>query len=344
MCANEANNTGVIAGEEILSTVAATSYAPRRRGALRFVGCLLCGFVVCTPALYAHAEHPLEVQRLTAQGEHFQAITLSHKLARRVSSVELAVATGRSAWALSLPELAHEQFDSALRDLSLTPRQRVPLLFSKAILHFQEGRFEMALVWGSKAIALLEDAPALRARVLSLIGQAEISLERIAAAEQHLTQAHAHAAGVDAPEMAFHLGVAKLKLGKFREAREILQDIPLTHERAAEAIRYLAVVACAERDMKRAGFWLTKGRQEFPDQFLDGWVDYSLMEAAIAEGDIVRVRAVRSDGLSRLPESDHWRVLAEAAAEAFEWETRESETRASLRATPPVASQEVSNE
>lgn len=269
----------------------------------------------------AEAQHPLDVQRLTAQGRHLDAVVTWEKMAKRITTVDATIAAARSAWALSLPETAHDQFDEALRSNELSALHRASLTFAKAILFFQENRFELATVWGEKAQTLCPpSATGLRARIFGLLGEAELELERVASAEQHLSAALKFAASADAPELAFHLARARIRLGKLDDARAALEQIPLSHERAPEAIRALAVVAARQRDLPRVGFWLTQGRQEFPDKFLDGWVDYMLMESAISAADVGRVRELREAMAQRLPPSDHWRVLSEASAEAFEWD------------------------
>jgi hypothetical protein len=79
------------------------------------------------------------------------------------------------------------------------------------------------------------------------------------------------------------------------------------------------MIALDTGKMKSASFWLKKGRAEYPDSFLDSWVDYALLRIAMSENDQVAVREVRAAATKKYPPSDPWLNLLQAAAEGFEW-------------------------
>ncbi len=286
---------------------------------------LLVAALICATCF---AQHPSEVQMLTAANQHFEALVANQKLPERRETIESAAAAARSAWALSLPEIARAEFDLALRlggENKLDPVDRARILFSRGIIEFQEGKPELAALFSERAYNDLEIAGPLRSQVLSLWGESLFKMENYSAAEEKYTQAIEESEASDLSDLHFLLGRCLLKLGRFRESREHFEAISINDQRSPEAIRELARLALDDGDPEAVIFWLSKGRELYENNFVDSWVDYALVRAATQNGDKELVRKVRSNARQRFAPSDSWLVLLEATAENFEWNGNRSE-------------------
>ena len=56
-----------------------------------------------------------------------------------------------------------------------------------------------------------------------------------------------------------------MKLGDLKAAQASFEQIPLDHERASTSIRHLAQIAFDTENIEHAGFWLSRGRSDFPE-------------------------------------------------------------------------------
>lgn len=271
-------------------------------------------------ALPAEAQHPIDVQRLTAKGSHLEALKAYQKLPKRRTTTEASVSAAKSAWALGLPDMAIEEFDRALKDETLPAEQRALILLSKGIIEFQEGRFQLATVYADRASKILRDPSSLRGRVWLLWGESLFRQKQYPAAEDRYIKALSEVRAEELPSANYYLGVCRLNLGRPEDAKNNFESIPLDSEHAPSAVRFLAQISLDAGLTPRASFWLSTGREQFPESFLDSWVDYALVRIAIEDGDIKRVRTLREQAMGKYAPSDHWLNLLEAAAEAFEWE------------------------
>jgi len=265
------------------------------------------------------AQHPVDIQKKAAEAQYWESLVEYEKMPRRKVTAEAAVAAAQSAWALSLPERADQEFDLALKDESLgaTPRARIYL--SKGILAHQEGRSQVAALYAQKTIEVLDSPGPLRARAWLLWGETLSAQGAYGAAREKYQAALAEAGPDDLGEINYFLGECELKLGRLEEARTFLEAVPMHHERTAQAMRLLAQTALESGRYAVAGFWLARGREDYPDSFLDSWVDYALVKVAIAEKDETRMTALRQQAAQKYPPSDPWLTLLNAAAEAYEW-------------------------
>jgi len=270
-------------------------------------------------AVSALAQHPIDVERLAAKGEYMKALLAYDALPERRHTPESAIAAGRSAWALGLTKRATEEFDKALQSQKLDSPSSARVLLSKGIIEYQEGRFPTAVLYAERAAAIVAQPTPLRAKILLLWGQALSRMSHYVQAEGKITQALEEASDEDLPEVNYMLGTVRAALGKNDEARQNFEKIPLEHERTSEAIRQLAVLSLQTAHFEDAIFWLEKGKKDFHDSFLDSWVDYVELQAAIGLDDVEKVRAVRTQAATEYPPSDKWFNLLEAAAEAYEW-------------------------
>jgi tetratricopeptide (TPR) repeat protein len=276
-------------------------------------------FVGLLPIDQAVAQHPIEVQREAAQADYLQALITYDKLPKRKITTEATIAAGRSAWGLSLPQRAILEFDNALRDETLPKEQRARLYLSRGAIEYQEGLPQVAAMYAARAVENFEQASALRSRAYVLWGQSLYDTDSYGEAEEKYILALNEADPEDAGEVHFLLGQCQIKLNKRDEARQHLEQVPLQHERTPSAIRYLANISLETGKFQTAEFWLNRGRSDYPDRFLDSWVDYALVSAAIDEGDLAKVRMLRDSAAKKYPPSDPWMTLLNAAAEGFEY-------------------------
>ncbi len=280
---------------------------------------LLLYMLTNSSALFA--QHPIEVQRLASSGEYMQALSTYEKMPRRIATTESMVAAARSAWALGLSGMAQSEFDRALHDKNLKTEERARINLSKGVIEFQEGRFQVAILYAERSIEPLQDQSPLRAKAYLLWAESLAALHKYGAAESKYRQALAEGSPGDQPDMHFLLAECELKLANYEEARKNYEMIPQDHGRASLAVRRLAEVAINQHNHAAVAYWLKHGRANFPDDFLDSWVDYALVNAAINQGNLEEMREIRKLAETKYPPGDYWRTLLEAAAEVDEWRT-----------------------
>lgn len=267
----------------------------------------------------AYAEHPVDVQRLTAEGDHFRALEVYEKLPDRRLDREAHISAAKSAWALGLPRRASEIFDLVLRTESLDNEERARITLSRGIIEYQEERYPEAALFAEKSASLLAEKAPLKGRALLLWGQSLIKSREYSNAEEKLWRAMAEVSASDRPDVAMSLGGVQIKLGKLADAERTLKAIPTDHEYAPEAVRLLANISLQTEQSERARFWLTKGRSDYSEAFLDSWADYGQMRTALKTGDLTRARKIFDEAQKRLPPSDPWLTIMQASLEQSEW-------------------------
>lgn len=297
------------------------------RAALRVL--LLSAFAAASIGMPspAGAQHPMEVQRLSAEGDHLKALVVFELLPRRILTTDSRIAAAKSAWALGLNNKASDLFDAILRDQSLSADTRARLTLSRGILEFQEERYSEAALFAEKSISLLVAASPLRGRAYLLWGQSLSKERAFAAAEEKFLLALSDAAPADKAEVCFALGSVEVKLGKYPDAERHLKAIPTDHERAPATVRLLATIALDTHQEDRARFWIEKGRSDYPDAFLDSWGDYGLMQIELSRGELPSARKLLQGAQKQFPASDPWLVLMQAALEDAEWKQAQEGSR-----------------
>lgn len=282
------------------------------------------------PYAVGYAQSAIEVQRLAASGDYLGALSVYQRLPQRIVTTDTIIAAARSAWALGLPDRAISEFDRALRDESLDPIEQARIHLSRGIIEFQEGHYQVAILFAERVIGLLSVAGPLRSQAWLLWAQ---SLERIGsygAAEERFLKALDEAASESQAELHFHLGMCQMKLGKMDSARKNFEQVPLADERTPDAMRHLAEIALDSGELEQVDFWLTKGRQEYPDSFLDSWVDYALARVAIERDDGMRLDEVFTNAQREFPPSDQWFSLLRAAVETYRCRGSKDSARAQI--------------
>lgn len=280
---------------------------------------LLLMLVLGVPGI-GYTEEPIDVQIQTSRGEHLKALVTYDTIPKRKMTTDAAIAAGRSAWALSLPERAIEEFEKALLDSTLSPVERGRTLLTRGIIELQEGRYQVAALYADKATKVLEEAGPLRAKAWLLSGQSLARLGNYGAAAERLRNALDESSEEDEGEIRYQLGDALLKLNRLPEAEEHLQAVPVGHDRTASAVRRLAEIALSLNKPEQAAHWLNKGRTDYPDAFLDSWVDYALVQSAIGTKDFVRAEQIQSAANQKYTKSDFWLSMLNAASEIAHWD------------------------
>ena len=271
------------------------------------------------------AQSAIEVQKKAAEARYYDSLLEYEKIPRSRVNTDTALAAARSAWALGLSERAAQEYDLALRDDNLGEAQRARVLFSRGIVELQQGRYQSACLYAQKITEILPEPGPLRSRAYLLWGQALLALSSYAAAEEKLSFALSESSPDDISEAHYQLAECQFTLGKYEEARKHFEAVPVHTDRTPAAIRYLAKIALQSGKPSIAAFWLNKGREEFPDNFLDSWVDYALTQVAIGQNDRPMVKSLRESAASKYPPTDSWVVLLNAAAETFEWKQGNSQ-------------------
>lgn len=267
----------------------------------------------------ASAQHPIEVQRLAANAQYFESLIVFEKIPHRRLSADARVAAAKSAWALGLTEKAVAEFEAALQDAQLTKLQRARIYFSRALIERQEQHLKVALLYVQRAVEQLEQPGPLRARANMLWAELLSETQAFATAEQRLSAALEEAKPEDLGEVHYRLAECQLKLSKLEQARKNFESIEIGHELIPQALRHLAQIALDSGNFQSAEFWLSKGRAEYPDSFLDSWVDYALVQVAIHLDDQARVRSVQQQAQQRYAPADFWLNLLNAASEGYFW-------------------------
>lgn len=270
-----------------------------------------------------HAQHPVNVQRLSSEGEHFKALTMYEVLPDRVIGADTRLAAARSAWALGLNERAAKEFDAVLRVSDINTDLRARLTLSRGVLEFQEERYQEAVLYATKAVSYLKEPSPLRGRAYLLWGQSLSALKSYSIAEDKFLKALHECESTDIPEVNFSLGIIEMKLAKYNDAEERLKKVPAQHDRAAEALRSLASIALETGHDVQAKFWIEKGKLDYPDAFVDSWADYGLVQVALSQNDLLMARRKVEDAQQQYPPSDAWLILMQAALEKAEWDRRE---------------------
>jgi tetratricopeptide (TPR) repeat protein len=269
----------------------------------------------------AVAQHPITIQRDAAAGEYFRALVNFEKLPKRTVTNDARGAMARSAWALGLTDRALTEYDRLLREGKLSGPEQSRVLLARSVIHLQEGRAALSATDAERAIAFLPLPSALRARAYRVWGDALVANGMLGSAIGKYERALSECAEADRTELNLSLGTVLRKLGKLDDARHFLEQVPLNTEYTADAIRMLAEVALAQGRPIDAALWLRRGRADYPDTFLDSWVEYVFLRGAMEQNDRAAVRAARDEAVTRYPPSDYWRTIVEAAAEAFEWQS-----------------------
>ena len=293
------------------------------RTTIRYVLSLsIVSFYACQTVF---AEEPISVQLLASRGEYYQALLTYEKLPKRKVTVDSKIAAARAAWALNLHDRATELFDQALESPTLSGTDRARIYLSRGIIELQQEHYQMASLLGKKAAEQLQEEGPLKAKIQLLIGQAQFNLKNYGDAYAVLSSSVGSSDGDDEGEAQFLLGQCALSLNRLEDAETHFRAVPYGHERTAATFKKLAEVNLQLARPEKVKFWIEKGQKEYPDQFIDSWSEYALLESAIGMNDVEKMRVIRTEANQKYTPSDFWLSLINAATENKEWQLRRGE-------------------
>lgn len=271
---------------------------------------------LCLPGRVG-AEHPHDVIVREADQRHFEALTLFRELPERQRGVDTYLAAARSAWALSLPEVASALFMTASQRVDADDHQlqgRVRL--SLATIAVQEGKYADAERIANDTLEMAGDTPSLRGGSRFVLGASAFFRSRFGDAITFLEKALPELTADKKDEARLLLGRSYMRMGDYASQVAHLEEISLDSAWAPDAIRFLAASAQANKDLAKAETWLEKGRSTFPDRFYDSWVDYVLMQSVLNNASADEVVAKIQDLERKYPASDPWVGILQAGMEA----------------------------
>ena len=264
-----------------------------------------------------HAQHRAQIESANQRGDHFEALITFDKVSKRKLSADSHLAAAKSAWALSLPDRALSEFDLAADTNQITREQQEQIRFSKAIIHFQEGRADEALMQSQKLSGDLNESSPFRARVLALAAQCLIRMGSKAQAEEKLVQAFVESSYLDRADIAFQLAELQNQLGRWEEAKRYLRTIGFEEERSPEALRLLVQISISLKEFEEAQTWLEKSKEMFPEHFRDAWTYYVSGLLAAQKGDGFKLEEILTEAQQKLAPSDGWLTLLQAEHESL---------------------------
>lgn len=278
---------------------------------------LVVAAVICREAV---AEHPIQVERLSAEKKHFEAVIAAGRVPVTQMTYSASMALAKSLWALGLVDQSEEHFDELLstKAVKQSKVEQARIYLAKGIIALQEGRYQVAGVQAEKAFERLDQSP-LRGEVNYLWAEALAHQELYGAALPKYTVALAESDPRSKDEMLFRTGQCERLLGKNTEARAHFEQVSLESIDGPRALRALAELEVAEKQYAKGAFWAAKGRELFADDFLDAWVDYALVLGAIEKADDTEVKKIMDQANNRYLPSEQWLVVLNATAESFLW-------------------------
>lgn len=269
------------------------------------------------------SQHPVEIQRKAAAGDYMAALSTYKKMAVRKVTAASALAAGRSAWALGLPQVAKQELDRAANigqvSGELNPQELGRIYFSRAIIEFQEENYQAAIVYAEKAYKSVQEKGPLLSEINQLTGESLIKLNKLLPAQDKLIEALEHVSPESEGDLRYLLASCQMQMGRLEQAKENFELVPLRHARGSLAIRGLASIAFETEKFDEAVFWLLKGREEFPESFLDSWIDYALVKSYGELKNDKELKSTYEQALKKFPPSDPWLILLQAVAEEFLW-------------------------
>lgn len=279
----------------------------------------------------ANAQAPIDIERKSADGEYMAALAMYDRMPRRIATPLSIIAAAKSAWALGLVDRAVAEYDTALRSGVLSDLEIARVHFAKAAIFLQDNKPGLSILSIDQGLGLLKDPSPLRGTMYVLKGQALAAQGLHPAAVEVLTRAKDEIGEESKIELSYLLGVSLGQVGRYADAKEELKQIPSSHERAPDGIKELIKIADAEHDCQKAAMWVAKGREVYPDAFLDGWYDYLLVEGAIAKDandaeSRDEINRLRDAAIAKLPASDSWLALIMAATEQHAWHKAQPKT------------------
>lgn len=266
------------------------------------------------------AEHPINVQKNAINKEYYKAMVSFERLPRQKLNKEVLLSAAQSAWALSLPDTAIELFDKILDDKNISNKEKAKIYLYKGIIDFQEGKYSISQIFAKKALSFSNDiSESLKSAALKLLGDSYFKLKLYGEAKREYIEALKYADNNQQPSIYLQKGMAEFYLGSFDEAQKDLQKVSMDNEDAPLAIKLLMKILLEKKDYQKLKKWIEVLNIEFPDEFIDSWIDYAKVKVAISEDNKREALKVLEFAKDKYPESDSWINLARASLETYLW-------------------------
>ena len=266
------------------------------------------------------AEHPINVQKNAINKEYYKAMVSFERLPRQKLNKEVLLSAAQSAWALSLPDTAIELFDKILDDKNISNKEKAKIYLYKGIIDFQEGKYSISQIFVKKALSFSNDiSESLKSAALKLLGDSYFKLKLYGEAKREYIEALKYADNNQQPSIYLQKGMAEFYLGSFDEAQKDLQKVSMDNEDAPLAIKLLMKILLEKKDYQKLKKWIEVLNIEFPDEFIDSWIDYAKVKVAISEDNKREALKVLEFAKDKYPESDSWINLARASLETYLW-------------------------
>ena len=266
------------------------------------------------------AEHPINVQKNAINKEYYKAMVSFERLPRQKLNKEVLLSAAQSAWALSLPDTAIELFDKILDDKNISNKEKAKIYLYKGIIDFQEGKYSISQIFAKKALSFSNDiSESLKSAALKLLGDSYFKLKLYGEAKREYMEALKYADNNQQPSIYLQKGIAEFYLGSFDEAQKDLQKVSMDNEDAPLAIKLLMKILLEKKDYQKLKKWIEVLNIEFPDEFIDSWIDYAKVKVAISEDNKREALKVLEFAKDKYPESDSWINLARASLETYLW-------------------------
>ena len=266
------------------------------------------------------AEHPINVQKNAINKEYYKAMVSFERLPRQKLNKEVLLSAAQSAWALSLPDTAIELFDKILDDKNISNKEKAKIYLYKGIIDFQEGKYSISQIFAKKALSFSNDiSESLKSAALKLLGDSYFKLKLYGEAKREYIEALKYADNNQQPSIYLQKGMAEFYLGSFDEAQKDLQKVSMDNEDAPLAIKLLMKILLEKKDYQKLKKCIEVLNIEFPDEFIDSWIDYAKVKVAISEDNKREALKVLEFAKDKYPESDSWINLARASLETYLW-------------------------
>ena len=290
------------------------------KSALRFCFLVLSVVLVCSKSSLAEVSLAVEegftasINSLSEQGRHLEALVALQK--KKSSDLHLAdkIAGARSAWALSLPDMARDLWAEILAIEDFRGPERSRIILSRAILEFQEGRYEKSRAYAEQGLRQVS-SPSIRKQLLLVIAENLKEQGALSVAEGYYKQARDEIKDDNDDEVLFLLGECQLKLGLIDDARYSFAKVGTSSTFVQKALRRLAGIDLDQRKYDGVLTWIREARESFPEEFSDQWSSYALIVSLLQIGSEKDAEKELKRLKTKFSEKDSWYVLARAAYE-----------------------------
>ena len=266
------------------------------------------------------AEHPINVQKNAINKEYYKAMVSFEKLPRQKLNKDVLLSAAQSAWALSLPNEAIELFDKILDDPNTSNKEKAKIYIYKGIIDFQEGKYSTSQIFAKKALSFKENiSESLKSAALKLLGDSYFKLKLFGEAKKEYVKALKCADNNQKPSIYLQKGMSEFYLGSFDDAQKDLQKVSMDNEDAPLAIKLLMKILLEKKDYQKLKKWIEVSNTEFPNEFIDSWIEYAKVKIAISENNKREALKILESAKEKYPESDSWINLARASLETYLW-------------------------